>query len=121
MVPGDGQGGMGLPQQLAGETYPGPREQLSGELRVGSEGCAYIVIDEVSRLVIWPSGSTLANPVRLPDGSDLSDGQGLRGTGGVIATEALPGGPDGYWAHVTGFCTGDVPEAVVFDEVGGGS
>jgi hypothetical protein len=108
---------MGLPQQLPGETYPGQRVEVSGELRVARNGCVYLVADEAERLVIWPAGSALADPVRLPDGAELADGDTLRGLGTVIETTALPGGPDGYWAQVTGFCSGDVPEAVVFDEV----
>jgi hypothetical protein len=110
---------MGLPQQLEGEVYPGVRREWSGELTNAANGCDYLVIDGVARLAIWPRGSTLSNPVRLPDGTELADGDQVRGTGSILAAKDLPGGraANGYWAHVTGFCTGDVPEVIVLDEV----
>ncbi len=37
-----------------------------------------------------------------------------------MASDALPGGANGYWAMVTGFCEGDAEEVVVFDRVSGG-
>lgn len=108
---------MGLPQQLAGETYAGARRDLTGTLTVAENGCVYLDTDGVQRLLIFPAGSALSDPARLPDGAELHAGEALVGRGAVIRTETLPGGPDGYWGSVTGFCTGDVPEAVVFDEL----
>ena len=111
---------MGLPQQLDGETYPGERRELLADLELSPEGCAYAVTDGVARLAIWPAGSALSNPVRLPDGTELADGDPLRGTAAVVPFAALPGGADGYWGMVTGFCTGNEAEAIVFDSVNAG-
>ena len=111
---------MGLPQQLDGETYPGPRRELVGDLSVASNGCTYLVTDGMARLVVWPRGSSLSDPVRLRDGTELHDGEAIRGTGTILRIDGLPGDADGYWAHVTGFCSGDAPEVVVLDEVRAG-
>jgi len=111
------EGGFGLPQQLAGETYPGTRRELTGELRVAGDGCAYLEIDGVERLAVWPAGSELSRPVRLPDATELEHGDELRVTGAVAPTALLPGGADGYWGNLTAFCAGDVAEVVVIDAV----
>ncbi len=111
---------MGLPQQLPGETYPGARRPVEGAVRVGPEGCAYLVQGRDTRLAIWPAGSELSGPVRLPDGTELSDGARVEGTGATMAADALPGGPDGYWAMVTGFCDAGLGEVVVLDRVSAG-
>ncbi len=108
---------MGLPVQLPGESYPGERARLATRLVVGEEGCAYVSVDGQRLVGIWPAGSQWSGPVRLPDGNELVDGDELIGTATVVGFEELPGGPDGWWAHVTGFCAGDAPRAVVFDEV----
>ena len=115
-TPGAAQGGMGLPQQLDGEVYPGRRVELVGEVAVASNGCVYLVADGVARLAIWPRGSSLSDPVRLPDGTELGEGDLVTGSGAVMETRSLPGDANGYWAHVTGFCGGDVPEVAVLDE-----
>ncbi|MEO8510915.1 MAG: hypothetical protein ABI534_06695 [Chloroflexota bacterium] len=110
-------GGPGLPQQLRGETYPGARHELAGELQLLDNGCVNVVIDGVSRLVIWPAGSDLGDPVTLPDSTPLADGDAITGIGTVMTVNALPGGADGYWGSVTGFCDTQPREVVVFDEV----
>lgn len=115
--PTDAQGGMGLPQQLPGESYRGRAAEVTGEVMVGDDGCAYLADGESVRLVIWPAGSELSTPVRLPDGTELRDGDGVGGSARVVRVDALPGGPDGYWAHVTGFCDAGADEVVVFDAV----
>jgi hypothetical protein len=117
---GEGEGGFGLPRQLAGEPYPGTRRELTGELRVAGDGCAYLEIDGVERLAVWPAGSELSRPVRLPDATELEHGDLLRVTGAIVPAALLPGGADGYWANVSTFCAGDVAEVVVIDAVTGG-
>ena len=116
-TPGPGQGGMGLPQQLEGEHYPGIRQPVRGELLVAQNGCVHHAIDGTEMLVVWPRGSSLSDPVRLPDGTELADGTAVEGVGTIIPADRLPGDANGYWAHVTGFCTGDQPMVVVLDEV----
>jgi len=114
---GEGEGGFGLPHQLAGETYPGTRRELTGELRVAENGCANLEVDGVSRLAVWPAGSVLSRPVRLPDETELEHGDTLRVTGAILAAAALPGGTDGYWGSFTAFC--DADEVIVIDSVSG--
>lgn len=116
-MPEPNEGGMGLPQQFDGETYRGDRRPISAEVEVADNGCAYLVVDGTALLAIWPRGSELSQPARLPDGTELSDGDRIEGTGTLLPFGALPGGPDGYWADVTGFCAGEASRAVVLDEV----
>jgi hypothetical protein len=114
---GEAEGGFGLPQQLPAEDYPGTRRELTGELRVAANGCANVEIDGVSRLAVWPAGSVLSRPVRLPDGTELEHADLLRVTGAILASAALPGGADGYWGSLTAFC--EAAEVVVIDSVSG--
>lgn len=111
------EAGMGLPQQLAGERYPGAAIEVEGQVHVADDGCVYLLDGGPQRLLIWPGGSSLANPVRLPDGTELAHGDLIRGSGRVVRHAALPGGPDGYWSHVTGFCDNGNDEALVLDDV----
>lgn len=110
-------GGPGLPQQLPGETYPGARQELTGEIELASNGCVNLMTEGGPKMVIWPAGSELGDPVRLPDGAPLAHGDRIRGTGASVQVDALAGGADGYWASVIGFCDPDASEVVVFDEV----
>jgi hypothetical protein len=111
------EGGMGLPVKNAGEEYEGEPIPFSAELTVSEEGCAYLDFNRGDMLAIWPSGSELSEPVRLADGTELAPGDIVRGLGTVVLFNALPGGPDGYWAFVTGFCAGEIPQALVVDEI----
>ncbi len=61
-----GQGGMELPHQLPGESYPGDRLELTGALDVADNGCRHIVLDAGTYLVIWPSGSDYVDSVNCP-------------------------------------------------------
>ncbi|HVM26005.1 MAG TPA: hypothetical protein VM253_11465 [Candidatus Limnocylindrales bacterium] len=108
---------MGLPQQLPGEQYPGRAIDVDGQVHVADDGCVYLLGGGPQRLLIWPAGSALSDPVRLPDGTELADGDPIRGSGRVVRHAALPGGRDGYWAHVTGFCDDGNDEALLLDEV----
>lgn len=113
-----GEGGMGLPHQLDGESYPGARGPIDAEVEVADNGCVYLDVDGKELLAIWPRGSELSEPVRLPDETEIADGDRIEGTGTLMDAAALAGGPDGYWAMVTGFCAGDGSrDVVVLDEV----
>jgi hypothetical protein len=111
------EGGMGLPVRIEGEAYDGERLPIAAEVQVGDDGCAYLDFGRGAMLAIWPAGSSLSDPVRLPDGTEVSEGDVVEGLATVVPFGALPGGADGWWAHVTGFCTGDAPRAVVMDEI----
>ena len=107
-----------MPQQRPDEVYLGARRDLTGELRVAANGCAMLEIDGVSRMAVWPAGSELSRPVRLPDETELEHGDVLRVTGAFVDATALPGGADGgYWGSLTAFCGAD--EVVVIDSVSG--
>jgi hypothetical protein len=110
--------GFGLPQQRPDEVYPGTRRELTGELRVAANGCAMLDMDGVPRMAVWPAGSELSRPARLPDGTELEHGDVLQVTGAIVDAAALPGGAEGgYWGSLTTFC--DADEVVVIDSVSG--
>lgn len=111
------EGGIGLPAKIDGERYAGEAVPFAAELSVGDEGCVYLDFGEGRMLAIWPTGSDLSDPVRLPDGTEARAGDIVEGVGTLVAFGALPGGVDGYWSHVAGFCRGDVPRALVVDQV----
>lgn len=109
-------GGMGVPQQFEGETYPGPAATVAGTVWVAEDGCVYL-IDDRPRLIVWPSGSQLSDPVRLPDGTELADGDEVTLEGRLVLAADLPGGADGYWGMVTGFCDAGGDQVLVADRV----
>lgn len=112
-----GLGGPGLPQQRTGETYPGQRFETAGEIEQTDTGCLRILIDAVSRFVIWPAGSDLGDAVRLPDGSEARPGDRLRAVAALTPTDRLVADANGYWASVLGFCAPNDGFVLVIDEV----
>lgn len=82
---------MGLPRKLDGEQYAGPRQPIRSHMTVASNGCVQLAVDGAELLAIWPRGSCLSSPVRLPDGTELSDGSAVKGVSTVMAAAALPG------------------------------
>lgn len=115
-----GLGGPGLPQQLAGERYPGARRVLAGTVELADNGCVNVVLDGRSLFAIWPAGSALDDVVRLPDGQVLADGDRVTGSGALSPVAPLVADPGGYWANVIGFCDPDADVLVVFDSAGKG-
>lgn len=117
-VPSDaGLGGMELPVTIEGERYVGQPIPFAAELSVAADGCVYLDFGDGAMLAIWPRGSEQSEPVRLADGTETQSGDIVEGLGTVVPFAQLPGGPSGYWAHVTGFCTGERPQALVIDRV----
>lgn len=115
-----GLGGLELPQQRIGETFPGERVELAGVLDVADDGCIGITMEAGTFLVIWPSGSDDADvderpAVRLPDGQVIGPGDALAGIGALTRTAPLVADRNGYWAHVIGYCAPDAAEVVVLD------
>jgi len=84
-----GLGGMGLPRQQDGETYPGLRRELHGPVEVAPDGCLQIGIDGHSHFVIWPRGSELADVVLLANGDTLRPGDEVTATGAPTTVEPL--------------------------------
>jgi hypothetical protein len=116
---GSGLGGPGAPAQLDGEAYPGPRAPVAGTVQGEDSGCLEIETDGLARFVIWPAGTQLADGgIRLPDGTVVRPGSRVEGIGAVTPIERLVADPNGYWAHVIGFCAPAEDEALVLDQVG---
>jgi hypothetical protein len=115
-----GLGGMGLPQQLPGERYPGADRELAGTVELQENGCINVVVNGESLLAIWPAGSALDDLVRLPDGTVLADGDTLTAAGSLTPTAPLVADRNGYWANVIGFCAPDAKRVVVLDAVRSG-
>jgi hypothetical protein len=104
---GDGrdQGGPGLPVQLAGERYPGPPVEVDGTLVLSEGGCHLLDLDGARHMVVWPSGWELGGATVVPpDDRELAAGDRVTGSGRTLPIDGFPGGPDGYWASVLGFC-----------------
>jgi len=113
-------GGDGLPVQVPGEDYGRRPRALTGQLRLESNGCWTIVIDGVSRLVVFPSD--FAKPA--DDGSVLvgedyvaRSGAEVDARGAVVPAAGFPGVPDGFWGNYLAFCDPIEREFVVLDEV----
>ena len=116
----DDLGGMGVPQQLDGEDYPGAREELAFRVHLADNGCflGTTAQEPAPRLVVWPRGTELGehgDELRLPDGSVVGDGAELEGPGLLLPADQLPGTQDGYWAYAVGFCTPDAATVLVLD------
>lgn len=117
LVDDGAQGGMGVPVQLAGETYPGARDLLQAELDVTETGCLHVVVDGESRFAIWPAGAELADALRLPDGTVLADGDRIEALGAATPAAPLTANRDGYWANAIGFCDPQADVVMVLDDV----
>lgn len=114
---GEGEAGMGLPQQLDGQTYPGTRSKVTGETVVADNGCFLVRSDGIERLAIWPRGSRDDGAVLYtPAGEQVGQGTQIHGVGTVLAVSHLVA-MDGYWDHVTGFCVPGAEDVLVLDEV----
>lgn len=114
---GEGEAGMGLPQQLDGQTYPGQRGEVSGETVVADNGCFLVRSDGAERLAIWPRGSRADGAVLFtPAGERIGQGTQIHGVGTVLAVSSLVA-MDGYWEHVTGYCVPGADDVLVLDEV----
>ena len=114
-----GQMGIGLPHQITGETYPGDRHELSGLLEVADNGCLNLALDDGTHFVIWPTGSSLDNLVRLPDGEVIAEGNLVVGTGAFTPTAPLVANR-GYWANAIGYCSPNAAEVIVLDSARSG-
>jgi hypothetical protein len=97
----DDRGGMNLPAQRDGESYPGARGPVAGTVARQPNGCFRLATPTGTRLVVWPRGSG-QDPqdgavIRLASGRRLHDGDRVSGTGLEFPVTGLAGVPDGYW------------------------
>ncbi len=122
----DNQGGFGAPSQAAGEFDDAYSPYtLTGSLQLAENGCWYVELNGVERLLAFPEGFSFADS----DSTTLIDSDGVEfRTGDVIdgvasfrfagpdnSQSALPGGPSGKWANYLTFCDPMLLELVVFD------
>jgi hypothetical protein len=115
-----GEGGLPLPRQHDGESYPGDRQALRGVMEVTDWGCKNLATDGGSYLVIWPANSEEVAvddlwAVRLPNGDVVGDGDPVVGTGAFTPTAPLEANRDTPLAHWVGNCAADLSEVIVLD------
>lgn len=113
---GLGEGGLGLPTQRSGETYPGARMEIAGTMAVTSNGCFELDTEAGRHFVIWPAGSALDDRVRLPDRSVVREGDRIEAVGAMTPVDPLVADRNGYWAQAIGYCAPDAMRVIVLDE-----
>jgi hypothetical protein len=117
----DNEGGGPIPHQLDGETYPGPRTQVSGTYDLAANGCMFVVADGVSRMAVWPRGATQSKDdgsvVELSDGTRIHPSDAISGTATVFPVAQLTGYPDGYWGSRVIYCAPEATDVLVLDSV----
>ena len=118
----DNSGGFGAPSQAAGEfagaitTYP-----VTGSLRLADNGCWYVEINDIERLVALPVGYELdavdSAVLRGPDQRAFRHGDPVDGSARFFREAQLPGGVDGKWSNYVDFCGPELREVAVFDDL----
>lgn len=113
-------GGFGLPSVPPG-SIPGPREVLVGTLHVEDNGCfTWSGPGSERRWVVWPRNAEQDDVfVLLGDGTAVTDGDTLTGTGIRADADVLPAwdNRDSQIGAHGRFCDADDRGIVVFDEV----
>jgi len=118
-------GGIGIPKQQAGETYPGERSDVVGTIEVDGYGCIRVRLDDgASFAAIWPASANQGRDDYVNLGwfqRDLGDGDQVRGTAALTPLASLPSWDNnGYWRYALGACVQDgETEAIVFDSAEG--
>lgn len=114
---------MGVPQQFAGEEFPGDRHRVTMRVHLAPDGCFLGRLpadgDGSRRLVVWPRGTeqgASGAELRLPDGTVVRHGDVLTGVGLVMPTARLAHvGEDGFWDFAVSFCTPRAADVLVLD------
>lgn len=113
-------GGERLPVQIPEEDYGHAHASLTGRLNLGSNGCWTIDLGDGPRPVIFPAGFTESedgSAMLAPDASSFVDDTAVDASGGIVGSQTLPGGPDGFWGNYLAFCEPDREEVVVADSI----
>jgi hypothetical protein len=117
----DNTAGGPIPHQLDGETYPGPRSQVTGTFDLASNGCMVIVSDGVRRLAVWPRGAAQskddATVVKLSDGTEVHPRDAITADATVFPVAQLTSYPDGYWGSQVTYCVPGDSDVLVLDTV----
>jgi hypothetical protein len=115
----DSEAGMGLPVVGWLPEPPAGGEPMTGTLRVASNGCFHLEIDDAQLFALWPDEFAHAGAeVRTDDGTLLGAGDPIQGTGAVLPhnTAVGLGGPDSQLAQAIDYCAEDM-DVVVLTEV----
>lgn len=99
--------GPSVPRAVAGEHYPGTAVRTDGTVQLADNGCWFLLAEDPAAMIAWPAGAELGEDgrhVRLDDGTQVPAGAQVTGTMIRVPTDRMPGGPDGYWASIAGFC-----------------
>ena len=119
--PAGDEGGFGLPILPSNDPPRGPAGVVTGTLRVESNGCFTLDLDEGDQpWVVWPSGTTQeGDRVILPGGDEVGDGDRLRGDGALADADDLPewSVSDSYFHAFGTFCGADERGVVLLDRV----
>lgn len=118
----DNLGGFGAPSQTPGEfAGPNPTYHLTGTLRLADNGCWYVEVNGIERLVVLPVGYELdavdSAVLRDPDQRAFRHGDPVDGSARFVLEAQLPGGADGKWGNYVDFCGPELREVAVFDDL----
>lgn len=114
-------GGDRLPVQVPGESYGHHPRPLTGTLAYDESGCWSLDLGDGPRIVVFPEGFSSSehdSSIMIgPDGESYGNGTEIDALGGIIASETLPNGSDGYWGDYLAFCSPERDEVVVTDSL----
>lgn len=124
-IAGDGgesasAGGPSVPHQFETEDYPWARETIGGEVLLAGNGCWYLAHDDKQSMVVWPQGAELGDNgdrVEVPSRAPVSSGDVIEASGAFVPGRALPGGADGYWGYITGYCDDGDGDVALLDDL----
>ena len=116
----DNLGGFGAPSQAAGEFDDAYSPYtVTGSLDVEANGCWYIKLNGVKRLLAFPEGFTFADSDTTTmvntDGIEFGAADMIDGITDFRPESALPGGSSGRWGNYLTFCDPTLRELAVFD------
>ena len=117
----DNTAGGPLPNQRDGESYPGVRSEVTGQVLQTDNGCLYVVTDRGRQFAVWPRGAEQARDdarvVLLVDGNRVAPGDQVVAQAVTMPVTDLVGVPDGYWGNQLAFCAPDARAVLVLDSV----
>lgn len=109
-----------MPERRSGESYPGERMEINGEVTAADNGCVFVAVDGDAVFAIWPSGSEgpddSGSRLRLPNGESVREGDSIVGIGVLTPTEPLISDRNGYWANVIGYCDPNADAVLALEE-----
>ncbi len=101
------EGGFGAPAASLGEFGRLSGIDMVGSARLESNGCWYLAGNGDAALLVAPAGTQIGDDGRsliTGAGTVIEDGAAVDSTGGFVALDQIPGGPDGKWGNYASFC-----------------